>query len=88
MMTYDYIAMRGLVKENIAASKLYHARKSALKAAGPKGKGNLREFTRACERQAYQETYDEIRDNPAHAQLQAKYDEIYDRIQQAHEHKP
>lgn len=88
MKPYDYVVMRGLVKESVPASKLFHSHKSALKAAGPKGKGNQRQFARECEKQAYKAVYDEVRDKPQYENVRDKYDQIHDRIEQSHEHKP
>lgn len=87
MKPYDYMAMRGLVKESVPASKLYHAHKSALKAAGPKTRGSRRQFARECEKQSYKGAYDEVRDKPEYAQVRAKYAHIYERIEQSHEHE-
>ena len=87
MKPYDYVAIRGLVKENIAASKLFHSHESALKAAGPKAKGNLRQFARESEKQAYKAAYDEIRDKADYEQARGKYDEVYDRIERSYQHK-
>jgi hypothetical protein len=81
MKPYDYVAIRGLVKEHVVASKLFHSHKSAFKTAGPKGKGNLRQFARASKKQAYKAAYDEIRDKAEYEQARAKYDEVYDRIE-------